>query len=300
MKHFLDVGHLSPDAAMALITRGLWLKQATSYPSYPRKTLANLFYEASTRTRTSFELAAKNLNLSVVNVDIQRSSECKGEVSDDTLKILAAMGVHLVVIRHAEEGLPQALAMRAPPSLQVINAGDGAHAHPTQAMLDMMTLVERKPCFPDLKIAIVGDIRHSRVANSFQAMCQLLHVRDLVFVAPTQWLPMQTIYGRATTSLEDGLTDADVVMTLRAQRERLADCDQVNLDDYRHDYAITQHAMMHAQPDAIVMHPGPLNRGIEIDSEVADGPQSCIWEQVRNGVFMRMAIVEYLLEAGAH
>lgn len=295
MKHCLDVNELSYDAVIRLIERALVFKHATVWPAYPRKILANLFYENSTRTRVSFELAAKHLGMSVVNVDVARSSEQKGEQQADTIKTLASMGVDIAVIRHSEAGMPKTLADSAPQNMHVINAGDGAHAHPTQALLDVMTIMEHKPQWPDLKIAVVGDIRHSRVAHSLQALCQLLKMGELVFVGPESWLPTAMPYGRATTSLSEGLAGADVVMTLRVQQERLLAGEHLDLSRYRQDYALTQATLAYAKPDAIVMHPGPLNRGIEIDNDVADGPQSCIWQQVHNGVFMRMAIIEALL-----
>lgn len=276
--------------------RALFFKQGTAYPCYSHKILANLFYENSTRTRISFELAAKLMNIAVVNIDLARSSESKGEEIRDTIKTLASMGVSLAVIRHVDEGLPHTMSECAPDTLHVINAGDGTHAHPTQAMLDFMTILESKPTFPDLKIAIVGNLKHSRVANSLQAMCQLLQIRALALIAPERWLPSTATYGQMTTSLQEGLQDADVVITLRVQHERFQACDHLNLSDFRRDYAITPASIKYAKSDAIVMHPGPLNRGVEIDSEIADGPQSRIWEQVKNGVFMRMAIIEKLLE----
>ena len=295
MKHFLEISQLSCDEAMGLVTRALWFKDASTYPTYTRRVLANLFYENSTRTRISFELAAKNLGLSVVNVDVKHSSESKGEVITDTIKTLASMGVHVAVIRHGDEGLPQAIAKAAFAAISVINAGDGMYAHPTQAMLDLMTMVEQKPQFPDVKIAVVGDIKHSRVANSLRALCALFQVRELMFVAPKQWLPLVSTNVQTSSSLQEGLMDADVVMPLRVQRERIAVLDHMDEARYRCDYAITPATLAYAKPDAIVMHPGPLNRGIEIESDVADGPQSKIWNQVQNGVFMRMAIVEHLI-----
>lgn len=296
MKHFLNINQISYHEATHLIERALFFKHSVDYPCYAHKILANLFYENSTRTRISFELAAKHMNISVVNIDLAHSSESKGEEIRDTIKTIASMGVNIAVIRHVDEGLPHTMSECAPNTLHVINAGDGTHAHPTQAMLDFMSILERKPNMPDLKIAIVGNLKHSRVANSLQAMCQLFQIRELSLIAPEQWLPSTVIYGQTTTSLQEGLHDADVIITLRVQHERFQASDHFNLSVYRRDYAITSASIKFAKPDVIVMHPGPLNRGVEIDSEIADGPQSCIWEQVKNGVFMRMAIIEKLLE----
>jgi aspartate carbamoyltransferase catalytic subunit len=296
VKHFLNINQISYDEAYHLIKRALLFKTDAIYPRYAHKVLANLFYENSTRTRISFELAAKHMNIDVVNMDLAHSSESKGEEIRDTIKTIASMGINIAVIRHVDEGLPHTMSECAPNTLHVINAGDGTHAHPTQAMLDFMTLFQYKPNLSDLKIAIVGNLKHSRVANSLQAMCKLFQVRELALIAPESWLPNTLIYGHMTTSLQDGLHQADVIVTLRVQHERFQACDHINLSDYRRDYAITAESIKLAKLDAIVMHPGPLNRGVEIDSVIADGPQSCIWEQVKNGVFMRMAIIEKLFE----
>lgn len=295
MNHFLNIQYLMANDALALIHRALYLKQNSLCPRFEDRVLANLFYENSTRTRVSFELAAKRMGLIVVNLDIARSSESKGEEIRDTIKTLASMGVDIAVIRHVDERLPETMAECAPANLHVINAGDGAHAHPTQAMLDFMTILERKPDAQALKIAIVGNIKHSRVANSFQRMCKLLKIENLNLVAPSIWLPTEPIYGNLTTSLKEGLEGADVIMTLRMQRERFLSTDVLDLTDYQRDYRITKESLAWAKSDAIVMHPGPVNRGIEIDSDVADGAQSCIWQQVQNGVWIRMAIIEHLL-----
>lgn len=295
MKHLLDISQLSVRDISTLIQRALHFKHNPIYPRYPHVWVANLFYENSTRTRVSFELAAKALSMSVVNLDLNYSSESKGEVIEDTMKTLAAMGISLFVIRHTQNGLPQRLATQCTDDMHIINAGDGQHAHPSQALLDLMTIIEHKPDLARLKITIVGNLRHSRVANSLQCICAKLGVGELVLVAPTIWQPQDVCYGRATTSLEDGLKDADVVICLRVQQERLNADEHIDLPSYRRDYAITTSSMAWAKPDAMVMHPGPINRGVEIDSDVADGPQSYILRQVSNGVFMRMAILEALV-----
>ncbi len=292
MKHYLEISQLSQHEITALIQRALYFKTHSVYPCYPKDIVAHLFYENSTRTRVSFELAAKHLSMAVVNLDLESSSESKGEVVEDTVNTLAAMGVNLFVIRHVQEGLPQRLADLCSEQVRIINAGDGAHAHPSQAMLDLMTIMERKPDLSLLKIAIVGDIRHSRVANSLQCICRKLGVGELTLVSPDVWKPTTIHYGRVTASLYDGIADADVLICLRVQRERLLASEHLDLASYRRDYALTCESLSYAKTDAMVMHPGPINRGIEIESDVADGPQSCILQQVRNGVFMRMAILE--------
>lgn len=295
MKHFLDINQLSRHDIMALIQRALMFKAKPVYPAYPQCPLVNLFYEKSTRTRVSFELAAKHLSMPVVNLDLQSSSESKGEIIADTVQTLAAMGIKMFVIRHGEAGLPKRLAEKSKGQIHIINAGDGAHAHPSQAMLDMMTIVEQKPHLEQLKIAIVGDIRHSRVANSLQWISAKLNIGELVLVAPKLWQPASVHYGRVTTSLQEGLHNADVVICLRVQHERILENEQLDLARYRQEYALTSKSFAYAKTDAMLMHPGPINRGVEIDSDVADGPQSYILQQVSNGVFMRMAILEHVI-----
>lgn len=295
MKHLLEISQLSRHDIMTLIQRALHFKHNPIYPRYPHMTLANLFYENSTRTRVSFELAAKYLGISVVNLDLHHSSESKGELIEDTMKTLSAMGIQLFVIRHRQDGLPLVLAKNGEDNAHIINAGDGQHAHPSQALLDLMTIVECKPNLDQLKIAIVGDLRHSRVANSLQCICAALDVKELALVAPTVWQPQVVHFGQVTTSLREGLANADVVICLRVQQERLNTDEHLEIHTYRRDYAITCASLALAKADAMVMHPGPINRGVEMDSDVADGPQSFILRQVCNGVYMRMAIIEALI-----
>ncbi|CAM4399017.1 MAG: Aspartate carbamoyltransferase [Legionella sp.] len=294
MKHFLEISQLSRQQIESLLQRAFFFKQQKNYPSYQQHTVANLFYENSTRTRVSFELAANHLSMPVINLDLQSSSEMKGEVIEDTIKTLAAMGIRHFVIRHQREGLQQSLAQNLGDDVHIINAGDGTHAHPSQALLDMMTILEQKPKLEQLKIAILGNIRHSRVANSFQCMSKALGVGELVLIAPELWQPQTLHYGRVTANIREGLADADVVMCLRVQRERLLADDQMDLEQYRHDFALTQKSLALAKSDVMVMHPGPMNRGIEIDGDVADGARSFILQQVQNGVFTRMAIFDAL------
>lgn len=298
MNHFLEISQLSRKEIESILQRAVYFKHHNHYPSYTQNTVANLFYENSTRTRVSFELAAKRLSMPVINLDLQNSSETKGEVIEDTVRTLAAMGIQYFVIRHREEGLQQRLANEVGDAIQIINAGDGTHAHPSQALLDMMTILEEKPQLDKLKIAILGNIRHSRVANSFQCICAHLGVGELVLVAPELWQPKTVHYGRVTSSLRDGLTDADVVICLRVQHERLLESEHLDLDSYRRDFALTQESLTYAKPDVMVMHPGPINRGVEIDSDVADGANSFILKQVTHGVFARMAIFDALINRG--
>ncbi|MCH9689267.1 MAG: aspartate carbamoyltransferase catalytic subunit [Gammaproteobacteria bacterium] len=296
MKYFLDVDTLTPDTAHALFERAFDLKQAQTYPQYHHISLLNLFYEESTRTRLSFDLAAKKLGISVLNLDPKRSSEAKGESMADMLQTIAAMGINILVMRHPDDDVFSRVVSTIPTELKLLNAGNGMLAHPTQAMLDIMTMLEQKIVLQDAKIVVVGDILHSRVAGSLQRLCALLGVKELVFTGPRAWLPDALEYGDMTDSLSDALEDADVVMTLRVQRERFTPEESLNFDAYRKQYAITEALLSHAKPNACVLHPGPMNRGVEIDSAVADGPQSCILKQVENGVFIRMAILEALIK----
>lgn len=293
MEHFLEISDLSFQQIEQLLGRALYFKRQKHYPDFSHHNLANLFYENSTRTRVSFEMAAKLLNMNVVNVDIQHSSENKGEIPKDTLDNLAAMGIKYFVIRHKDKNFQRALASTER-EIHIINAGDGSHAHPSQALLDMMTIMEKKQDLACLKIVILGNIRHSRVANSFQCLCKHLDVAELVLTAPKIWLPETVYYGRVSTDIGESLQDADVVMCLRVQSERMKKEESVDLDSYIRDYKLTKDRLALAKPDAMVLHPGPINRGVEIDTEVADGPQSYILDQVTNGVFARMAIIEAL------
>jgi len=295
MQHLLDIKQLTSKKVNELIRCAMQFKMQSNYPQFTSSPLATLFYENSTRTRVSFELAAKHLGMPVVNVDLQSSSETKGEAVEDTFRTLAAMGIQCFVIRHSQDGMPARLAKQFGKNIHVVNAGDGQHAHPSQALIDFMTITEKKPALDRLKIAVIGDVRHSRVAHSFQALSALMGVGELVFVAPTIWQPTNIHYGRVTSSLKEGLANADVVMCLRVQRERLLETDQLDLTFFREHYALTVDTLRYAKEDAIVMHPGPMNRGVEIDSEVADGRQSVIFQQVNNGVFMRMAILDQIL-----
>jgi aspartate carbamoyltransferase catalytic subunit len=295
MNHFLEISQLSKQNIEALLQQAIYFKHHTPHPAYPHVPVAHLFYENSTRTRVSFELAARRLSMPVIHLDLQSSSEAKGEVIEDTVQNLGAMGIHHFVIRHKQEGMQQHLADQIGTSIHIINAGDGTHAHPSQALLDIMTILEHKPRLDQLKIVLLGNIKHSRVANSFQCICAHLGVGELVLVAPTLWQPETVHYGRVTSDLKDGLGDADVVICLRVQHERLLESDEMDLNSYRHDFALTQKQLAYAKSDVMVMHPGPINRGIEIDSEVADGPNSFILKQVTNGVFARMAVLDALI-----
>lgn len=296
MQHFLDIESLSTQDITALLNRALWFKQKNfPYPPVHSPGLVNLFYENSTRTRVSFELAAKYLSIPVINFSLSNASLSKGETIEDTITNLVAMGINLFVIRHSENFFAANIANHIGNAAHIINAGDGTHAHPSQALLDLMTIYEKKPVLSDLKIAIVGNIKHSRVANSLQVLFKKVGVKQLKLIAPPIWQTEKAHFGHITDSMKEGLQDADVVICLRVQKERLLENECLDYSTYRKDFALTPSTLCFAHPQALVLHPGPLNRGLEIDSLVADGAQSCILQQVKNGVLMRMAIIESLL-----
>ena len=256
-------------------------------------TVANLFTEPSTRTRVSFELAAKRLGAQVVNLEVQLSSRVKGESVLDTVYTLEALHVDAFVIRDAEVGVPGLVAAHVAPHVSVLSAGEAHVAHPTQGLLDALTIYQRKQRFAGLAVAIVGDIRHSRVARSAWQVLHTLGVSDLRIVAPATLLPESHEFAGATrySDLAAGLAGCDVIMMLRIQKERMGQVELPQGAQYFSAWGLTPERLKLARPDAIVMHPQPMNRGVEIASEVADGPQSVIRDQVRNGVAVRMAVL---------
>ena len=255
--------------------------------------LANMFFEPSTRTRISFEIAARRLGADVVNFDVTSSSQNKGEADRDTLETLAAMGVSIFVLRTGIRGLPAELARHLAPGCGLISAGEAEISHPTQGLVDMLTIKRHKPQISRLRVAIVGDIAHSRVARSAIRGLGLLGVKDIRLIGPDSFLPDPgELPGIDQGSdLAAGIANADVIMALRIQRERMPSAETPDSNDYFQRFGLTERKLAVAAPDAIVMHPGPINRGIELDDEVADGPRSVIREQVRNGVAVRMAVL---------
>jgi aspartate carbamoyltransferase catalytic subunit len=264
------------------------------------KTVANLFTEPSTRTRVSFELAAKRLGAQVVNLEVQLSSRVKGESMLDTVYTLESLHVDAFVIRDAEVGVPQLVASHVAPHVSVLSAGEAHVAHPTQGLLDALTIYQRKQRFAGLSVAIVGDIRHSRVARSAWHALHTLGVSDLRLLAPPALMPAPEQFAGCTrcTDFAAGLEGCDVVMMLRIQKERMGEAQLPEGDEYFRAWGLDRQRLRLARADAIVMHPQPMNRGIEIASEVADGPQSVIRDQVRNGVAVRMAVLAEVLGAG--
>jgi aspartate carbamoyltransferase catalytic subunit len=261
-------------------------------------TVANLFTEPSTRTRVSFELAAKRLGADVVNLEVQLSSRVKGESMLDTIYTLEACHVDVFVIRDAETGVHSLVAENVKPHACVLSAGEAHMSHPTQGLLDALTVRQRKGAFEPLSVAIVGDIRHSRVARSAWTAFATLGMRDIRIVAPRALMPAANEFEGCQRfhSFDKALEAVDVVMMLRIQKERMATAQIPDADRYFAEYGLSAARLARAKPDAIVMHPQPMNRGIEISSDVADGPQSAIREQVRNGVAVRMAVLEAVLE----
>ena len=262
-------------------------------------TVANLFTEPSTRTRVSFELAAERLGATVVQLEVQLSSRVKGESMLDTVYTLQSLHVDALVIRDAEAGVPALVAAHVAPHVSVLSGGEAHVSHPTQGLLDALTAYQRKQRFAGLAIAIVGDIRHSRVARSAFHAFSKLGVSDLRLAAPPALMPDAGEFAGCSrhTELERALTGADVIMMLRIQRERMSEADLPHGERYFAAWGLTRERLSLARPDAIVMHPQPMNRGVEIASDVADGPQSVIRDQVRNGVAVRMAVLAEVLGA---
>ncbi|MFQ5609836.1 MAG: aspartate carbamoyltransferase catalytic subunit [Woeseiaceae bacterium] len=259
------------------------------------RTVANLFFEPSTRTRASFDLAGKRLGADVLNLDVNTSSRKKGESILDTICTLEAMHVDIMVVRDASDGVPAYIARHVKDFVSVLNAGESDVSHPTQGLLDLLTIRQHKQDTRDLVVAIVGDIEHSRVARSAAWGLDTLGVRELRLVSPAAMAPdpSEMPFATIVDNLDDGLRDADAVMALRIQRERIGNLDGIpGIDEYYADFGLSHERMSIAKPDAIVMHPGPMNRGIEIEGALADSPQSVITQQVTNGVAVRMAVLE--------
>ena len=261
------------------------------------KTVCNLFFENSTRTRTTFEIAAKRLSADVINLDIPSSSQSKGESVLDTIDNLIAMGADIFIIRHSEPGIPGKIAKHVGPNVHIINAGDGHHAHPTQGLLDVFTIKKFKDNFKSLSTAIVGDIKHSRVARSEIFALSALGVPDIRLIGPKNLMPdnIKVSNIKIFDSMEKGLRDVDVIMMLRIQKERMTGDNIPSEEDYFTNFGLRKKHLGLSKKDAIVMHPGPMNRGVEIDSEVADSDQSVILSQVTFGIAIRMAVMAMLI-----
>ncbi len=268
-------------------------REVKKLPLLRGKSVFNLFFENSTRTRTTFEIAAQRLSADVFNLNINASSASKGESLLDTIDNLAAMQADMFIVRHASSGAPFLIAQHVGPDVHVVNAGDGRHAHPTQALLDMYTIRHFKKEFTNLRVAIVGDVLHSRVARSDIHALTTLGVPEVRVIAPLTLLPsgLDQMGVRVFTDMAQGLKDVDVIIMLRLQNERMRGALLPSAQEYFKHYGLTQEKLAMAKADAIVMHPGPMNRGVEIESAVADGPQSVILSQVTFGIAVRMAVL---------
>jgi aspartate carbamoyltransferase catalytic subunit len=299
--HLLSTEGL-PKAVLTQIldTAGTFLsvneREVKKVPLLRGKSVFNLFFENSTRTRTTFEIAAKRLSADVINLDIARSSTAKGESLLDTIANLSAMHADMFVVRHGESGAPHLIARHCAPHVRVVNAGDGRHAHPTQGLLDMYTIRHYKGDFNGLVVAIVGDILHSRVARSAIHALATLGAPEIRAVGPRTLVPgdLAAMGVRVCHTLAEGLRDADVVIMLRLQNERMSGGLLPSAGEFFKSFGLTPEKLALAKPDAIVMHPGPINRGVEISSEVADGRQSVILPQVTFGIAVRMAVMSII------
>ena len=301
LRHFLTIEGLNRDILTEILDTAESFISVTDrsikkVPILRGKTVANLFFEASTRTRSTFELAAQRLSADILNLNINTSATVKGESLLDTIRNLEAMQIDMFVIRHQDSGSAQFFAQHVRPEVSVLNAGDGQHAHPTQAMLDMFTIRRHKQEFDKLTVAIVGDIKHSRVARSQIHALNTLNTGQVRIIAPRTLLPVhaETLGAHVYSNLDEGLKDVDVVIMLRLQKERMASALLPSEKEYFRQYGLTAERLKLAKPDAIVMHPGPANRGIEIESSVMDGSQSVILQQVTYGIAVRMAIMSMI------
>ena len=301
LRHLLTIEGLSAklihailDTAESFVSIGE--REVKKVPLLRGKSIFNLFFEPSTRTRTTFEIAAKRLSADLVNLNVSASSQSKGETLLDTVDNLCAMGADMFVVRHAQSGAAHLIAHHVAPHIHVINAGDGRHAHPTQGLLDMFTIRRYKKDFTKLKVAVVGDVMHSRVARSEIHALTTLGVPEVRVIAPRTLLPkgVEGLGVHVYNDMARGLKDVDVVMMLRLQNERMSGTFLPSAQEYFKYYGLTAEKLQLAKPDAIVMHPGPMNRGVEIDSSVADGNQAVILPQVTFGIAVRMAVMSLL------
>jgi len=304
LRHFLTIEGLKRELLVEILDRAesfdsVHAQSVKKVPLLRGKTVINLFFEPSTRTRTTFELAAKRLSADVLNLNIATSATTKGESLLDTLRNIEAMFCDMFIVRHADSGAAHFIARHVAPHVSVLNAGDGQHAHPTQAMLDMFTIRKHKGDFTKLRVAIVGDVLHSRVARSQIHALNTLNTNEVRVIAPRTLLPadVERLGVHVFHDLDEGLQGVDVVIMLRLQKERMEHALLPSEHEYFQLYGLTGERLKHAAADAIVMHPGPANRGVEIASEVADGDQSVILEQVSNGIAIRMAVMSMVMGA---
>lgn len=298
LQHFLSLDTLHRDTLTNILDTAenftsINDKAIKKAPLLRGKTVANIFFENSTRTRTTFELAAKRLSADVLNVNMVTSSTTKGESLLDTLRNLEAMQCDMFIVRHGDSGAAHFIAEHVANHISVINGGDGQHSHPTQGMLDMFTIRRAKGNFDNLVVVIIGDILHSRVARSDIAALRILGTREIRVAAPRTLLPadVESLGVTVFHQIEEALDGADVVIGLRLQNERMQGATIPSADEFYFTYGLTPERLQIAKPDAIVMHPGPTNRGVEIEAGVADGQQSMILQQVTYGIAVRMAVM---------
>ncbi len=290
MKHLINTADFAIDEIRALFERAKKFKEGYVLKTLEDKLIITIFFENSTRTRSSFEVAAKRLGAEVVSLDVSKSSSSKGETLFDTAANLDAMEPNAIIVRHQNAGVPKILSNYV--NCPIVNGGDGAHAHPTQALLDLFTIMEHFPDPAGKKIAIVGDIKNSRVANSNIELLSRFGL-DITLVAPPHFMPRIKAY-RKTHYLEEILDDVDIIMSLRTQTERHTNQIYASLKDYATDFCITKKLI--AEREIMIMHPGPVNRNIDIDDAMLADPRCKVLEQVKNGVFVRMAVLETMID----
>lgn len=301
LKHLLSIEGLPKKVLLHILDTaesfvGIAERDVKKVPLLRGKTVCNIFFENSTRTRTTFEIAAKRLSADVINLNVNTSSQSKGEAILDTVNNLIAMNTDMFIVRHSQSGAAHLIAQHVPDNISVVNAGDGRHSHPTQGLLDVFTIRRYKPDMHNLRIAIVGDVLHSRVARSEIHALTTLGVPEIRVIAPKTLLPneVEKLGVHVFHDMRAGLKDVDVVMMLRLQNERMSGAMLPSTQEFFKTFGLTPEKLALARPDAIVMHPGPMNRGVEIDSRVADGSQAVILPQVTYGIAIRMATMAIL------
>jgi aspartate carbamoyltransferase catalytic subunit len=306
LKHLLSIDGLPKKALLQILDTaesfvGVAERDVKKVPLLRGKTVCNIFFENSTRTRTTFEIAAKRLSADVINLNVNTSSQSKGEAILDTINNLIAMHTDMFVVRHHQSGAAHLIAQHVPDNISVVNAGDGRHSHPTQGLLDVFTIRKYKPDMHNLRVALVGDVLHSRVARSEIHALTTLGVPEIRVIAPKTLLPneVEKLGVHVFHDMKAGLKDVDVVMMLRLQNERMSGAMLPSTQEFFKTYGLTPEKLALAKPDAIVMHPGPMNRGVEIDSRVADSTQAVILPQVTYGIAIRMAVMAILAGGAA-
>jgi len=305
LRHLLTLRGLGRDFISNLLDRSETYQHKPGTPPIRDKaldgrTVVNLFFEPSTRTRASFELAAKRMSADVLNLDVNMSSRKKGESILDTIYTLQAMEADVFVVRDASAGIPEFIARKVQPNVSVLNAGEADVSHPTQGLLDLLTIRQHKQSLDGLTVTVIGDLKHSRVARSLAEGLSTMGSNELRLVAPPELVPDMEFYSQGVLidDVDEAINDADVIMTLRIQRERIKGKSSLMTNhEYLTKYGLTEERLSRARPDAIVMHPGPMNRDVEIAGPVADGPQSVITQQVNNGLAIRMAVLSAVFES---